>query len=304
MVARSLEMRHHHIPRSQLGDLGVPVPDPLRDPSLGYVLLDAVIKVQLHLQERRAHHGGDVRIAAFLAPASLEVGLHSVAHCPFAKPHDPAQWHRLLDGVLELDLDASVHWLREDDAYVRRCAAPAVVPHLEVHVGHAAYLDLDVPGSSPVAHPGLGHVLLDVVIENYVNILLAHRQHGTHVGLDALCAPPIVHFEERSHPVPRLEAHHLLNPAHRHGLDDLILKPDLQSAPVQDGHHNAQVSIHRPALARGVVSVDNVARREVQIPGGQPLRDPSLGDTLDRAVIEVNLNLRRGELQQGAHVRG
>jgi len=52
------------------------------------------------------------------------------------------------------------------------------------------------------------------------------------------------------------------------------------------------------------VRVDEVSRREVQVPGRQALGDPGLRGALDGPVVEVDLRLARRELEQRTHIGG
>mmetsp|Transcript_32295 Transcript_32295/g.57903 ORF Transcript_32295/g.57903 Transcript_32295/m.57903 type:complete len:414 (+) Transcript_32295:57-1298(+) len=266
MISGALEVCDDHVSRGDVLNLCCPVADAFDDPSLGDALLDSIIKVQLHLQQGCAHHCCDIGVGALLAATSLEMSLNPVTGAPVPQAHNPPKGDGLLDGVLKLHRYTPVHGLREYDADISACASPTIFPDLEVNVGDTPNLDIQVPGPSSVTNPCLGDVLLDVVVENYVDLLLGDGQHGAHVGLRALGTPSVVDFEERVHAISSLETHHLVHPAHRYCLHNLVLEPDSDPSAFQNRFHNAEVCVYRPTLAARIVRVDDVPRREVQVP--------------------------------------
>mmetsp|Transcript_124486 Transcript_124486/g.311281 ORF Transcript_124486/g.311281 Transcript_124486/m.311281 type:complete len:277 (-) Transcript_124486:2-832(-) len=276
MVARPLEVRHDDVAYGELWNLGAPIADPLRDPGLRHALLDTVVEVQLSLQQTRCQHSRNVGVVALVTATSLEVRLHAVAGAPLTEAGDPAQWHGLLDGVLELDRYPALDAVRHDDADVRARGPPAVVADLEVDVSDRTNLHSEVPRARPLCDPSLGHVLLDIVVKDYVYLLRRDLQDRPEVCLEAFGTPAIVDFEAGHDPVPGLESDHLLDPAHRDGLHDAVLEPDADPAPLEHSQDDAEVRAERPALARGIVRVRKVAWREVQVPWGEALGNPSL----------------------------
>mmetsp|Transcript_27852 Transcript_27852/g.64290 ORF Transcript_27852/g.64290 Transcript_27852/m.64290 type:complete len:283 (-) Transcript_27852:418-1266(-) len=233
LIARSLKVRHHHIPNSKVRNLLHPCCDLVGDPSLGDVLDDAVVKVQLCLKHGDSQDRGQVCAIALLSATSLEVRLHAVANTPVSDTQHPSKRHCLTDSIRELDTYSAFRLIANHDARVCAYATTTIFTDLEVDVCHISYFNAKVPWLHTLHNPYLWHFLLYAVVEDKLHFLHGHRQDCAHIRLQALRTPSIIHLEVGHNAVSWAEPYDLFHPSTWDCLHHIILKPDTYPSTIK-----------------------------------------------------------------------